>query len=173
MGSKSAIDWDAPALKRKRIVRAFWDVFLRALVWLGGLLVLAAISLMMLYLGYIVWPLFQPARLILAEKQSPPWLKSAAPALLLSLEEQHQLALRIDKNGEALFFALADGSERLRERLPLPEGVTISTLARTLPEQDLSALGLSDGTALLFAPHYQTSFQTSGKNVQPQLSATL
>jgi len=169
MGDKSVIDWQAPAFKRRRIWRAGWNALLRVQVLFGGLLVLAAISLMMLYLGYIVWPLFKGAHLTLAERQSPAWLKSQSPALLLAVEEQNQLALRLGDNGEVVFFSLADGSEVRREVLPLADGVSISTLARALPEQDLYAAALSDGTALVFAPRYQTRFQAAGKSIQPSL----
>jgi len=169
MGDKSTIDWQAPALTRRRIWRAGWNGLLRAQVLFGGLSVLFAIALMIFYLGYIVWPLFQGARLTLVEWQSPAWLKTQAPAWLLAIEEQNQLGLRLGENGEVVFFALDNGRELLRERLPLAEGVHITTLARALPEQDLYALGLSDGTALVFAPRYQTRFQAQGKSIQPSL----
>jgi len=169
MGDKSVIDWQASAFKRRRIWRAGWNALLRAQVLFGGLLVLFAIGLMVFYLGYIVWPLFQGARLTLAERQSPAWLARQSPALLLAVEEQNQLGMRLDEKGELVFFALDNGRELLRERLPLADGVSIRRLARALPEQDLYAAALSDGTALVFAPRYQTRFQAAGKSIQPSL----
>lgn len=169
MGDKSVIDWQAPALTRRRIWRSGLNGLLRAQVLFGGLSVLFAIALMMVYLGYIVWPLFQGARLTLADWQSPAWLKDQAPAWLLAVEEQNQLGFRLGEKGEVVFFALDNGRELLREHLPLPEGVHIKALVRALPEQDLYAAALSDGSALVFAPRYQTRFQAQGKSVQPSL----
>jgi len=146
------------------------DRMLTALVSMGGLFVLAAISLMLLYLAYSVWPLFQGAKLDMGQAQKPLWLQAAPPARLLALEEQNQIGLRLDESGSLVFFALQSGEEISTTRLPLPPNVSISAIASSPPEQPLHALGLSDGTVLLFAVDYQTDYAAGKKQVSTQLA---
>ena len=55
------IDFNTPELQRKRRLRALKDRLTRWYVLVGGLAVLAAITLIFFYLAYVVLPLFQGA----------------------------------------------------------------------------------------------------------------
>lgn len=57
------IDFNTPAMVRKRRVRAFKDRLTHWYVAIGGLAVLAAITLIFFYLAYVVAPLFKGASL--------------------------------------------------------------------------------------------------------------
>src|SRR5262245_50981592 len=98
------IDFNTPALQRKRRLRALKDRLTRWYVLVGGLAVLAAITLIFFYLAYVVLPLFRGAELEAREPLAPAWLKTAEAPLLLSIEEQNQVAMRVAANGEVLFF---------------------------------------------------------------------
>lgn len=50
------IDFNTPALQRKRRIRALKDRLTRWYVLVGGLAVLAAITLIFFYLAYVVLP---------------------------------------------------------------------------------------------------------------------
>ena len=95
-----------PQLQRKRRIRALKDRLTGWYVLIGGLAVLATITLIFFYLAYVVMPLFKGAELSESAVQSPAWLQDAGKPLLLAIEEQNQIGLRISDQGEALFFAL-------------------------------------------------------------------
>ena len=73
--SPARIDFDTPAMRRKRRWRASMDRFTRWYVLVGGLAVLAAITLIFFYLAYVVLPLFKGATLTAEAVQTPAWLQ--------------------------------------------------------------------------------------------------
>ena len=87
--SPARIDFNTPALQRKRRIRAFKDHLTRWYVGVGGLAVLAAITLIFFYLAYVVLPLFQGASLSKKADYTPTWAAELGKPLLLSIEEQN------------------------------------------------------------------------------------
>ena len=67
------IDFNTPQMQRKRRMRALKDRLTHWYVLVGGLAVLAAITLIFFYLAYVVAPLFQGARLTANAAQTPAW----------------------------------------------------------------------------------------------------
>mgnify|MGYP006195352249 CR=1 FL=1 len=98
------IDFNTPELQRKRRIRALKDRFTRWYVLVGGLAVLAAITLIFFSLAYVVAPLFQGASLTAKDAITPAWMQDAGKPLMISLEEQNQVAMRLDQNGKVQFF---------------------------------------------------------------------
>ena len=72
------IDFNTPELQRKRRMRALKDRLTRWYVLVGGLAVLAAITLIFFYLAYVVLPLFQGAHLSSKQALAPAWLQQDA-----------------------------------------------------------------------------------------------
>ncbi len=103
------IDFNTPALQRKRRLRALKDRMARWYVSIGGLAVLGAITLIFFYLAHVVLPMFQGAELQARKVQQPAWLAEAQAPLLLAMEEQNQVAMRLDASGAVQFFALKNG----------------------------------------------------------------
>ncbi|MGH8464628.1 MAG: ABC transporter permease subunit, partial [Pseudomonas sp.] len=84
------IDFNTPELQRKRRIRALKDRLTRWYVLVGGLAVLAAITLIFFYLAYVVVPLFQGATLTSKKALEPTWLsQDAGKPLMIALEEQN------------------------------------------------------------------------------------
>ena len=104
------LDFNTPALQRKRRIRALKDHLARWYVSIGGLAVLGAITLIFFYLAQVVLPMFQGAELEARKAQQPAWLADAGKPLLLAIEEQNQVALRLGEDGQARFFSLRDGA---------------------------------------------------------------
>ena len=71
------IDFNTPALQRKRRLRALKDRMARWYVSIGGLAVLGAITLIFFYLAHVVLPMFQGAELESRKAQQPAWLAEA------------------------------------------------------------------------------------------------
>ncbi|SPY60421.1 membrane protein component of ABC phosphate transporter [Pseudomonas aeruginosa] len=118
-------------------------------VLVGGLAVLAAITLIFFYLAYVVLPLFRGADLETREALTPAWMQQAQVPLLLSIEEQNQVAMRVGGQGEILFFNAKTGVELKRVALPLPAGSEIRSIAQDQPGSPTVALGLSNGQVLV------------------------
>lgn len=89
------LDFNTPALQRKRRIRALKDNLARWYVSIGGLAVLGAICLIFFYLAQVVTPMFQGAELDARDAQQPAWLADAGEPLLLAMEEQNQVAMRL------------------------------------------------------------------------------
>lgn len=131
------IDFNTPELQRKRRIRALKDRLTRWYVLVGGLAVLGAITLIFFFLAYVVAPLFQGASLTKEDALTPAWMQDAGKPLLISLEEQNQVAMRVSDKGQALFFDVTTGAELKRVDLPLPAGVTVVSIGEDQPGSPL------------------------------------
>jgi phosphate transport system permease protein len=163
------IDLNTPQLQRKRRTRALKDRLMRWGVGVGGLGVLAAITLIFFFLGYVVMPLFHGAHLSDAAPLRPAWLATAGKPLLLSVEEQNRIGLRLSDRGQALFFDMDSGAELARADLPLPPAAHVVSVARDQPASPLIVLGLSNGQALVLRHSYEVSFAQGRKVITPSL----
>ncbi|NWL79466.1 phosphate ABC transporter permease [Pseudomonas taiwanensis] len=165
------IDFNTPALVRKRKMRALKDRLTRWYVLVGGLAVLGAITLIFFYLAYVVLPLFKGAELTARKEQSPAWLQQdAGKPLLLALEEQNMVGMRVSDKGEVQFFSSKDGSALKRQQLPLPAGASVVSIGQDQPGSPLVVLGLSNGQALIFKHSYKITYPDNHKTIEPQVS---
>ena len=168
--SSGRIDFNTPELQRKRRIRALKDHLARWYVMVGGLSVLGAITLIFFYLGYVVFPLFQGAELTEKKVQTPAWLQQdAGKPLLLAIEEQNQVAMRVSDKGEVIFFATKTGDEIKRVPLSLPAGATVASIGQAQAGNNLVVLGLSNGQALVFKHTYVVTYPDNHKTITPQL----
>ncbi|WP_062379838.1 ABC transporter permease subunit [Pseudomonas abietaniphila] len=164
------IDFNTPELQRKRRIRALKDRLTRWYVLVGGLAVLAAITLIFFYLAYVVAPLFQGAKLTANAVLTPAWMQGAGKPMVLVIEEQNQVAMRVSDKGEALFFDLTDGSELSRVALPLPAGAHVTSVAQDQPGKPLIAVGLSNGQVLVFKHSYPITYPGNKKTITPAIT---
>jgi phosphate transport system permease protein len=162
------IDFDAPALKRKRRIRALKDRLTGWYVSIGGLGVLVAITLIFFYLFYEVMPLFGGATIEERDRIESTWLSEAQEEpMLLGLEEQNQVGMRLDGSGELRFFDARDGKLMLSQRLPIPEGVQVVSHGVDVPGSRRVVIGLSNGQALLFQHSYKVTYPDNVKTITP------
>jgi phosphate transport system permease protein len=163
------IDFNTPALQRKRRIRALKDRLTRWYVLVGGLAVLAAITLIFFYLAYVVLPLFRGAELDARDPLTPAWLKTAQAPLLLSIEEQNMVGMRVAANGEVVFFDAKKGDEMDRVALKLPAGTSVTSIAEDQPGHPTVALGLSNGQVLVFKHSYKVTYPDNKKTIAPHI----
>jgi phosphate transport system permease protein len=164
------IDFNTPELQRKRRIRALKDRLTRWYVLVGGLAVLAAITLIFFYLAYVVAPLFQGASLTADAVQAPAWMQDAGKPMILAIEEQNQVGMRVSDQGQALFFNIKDASELSRVALPVPAGAHVTSVAQDQPGKPLVAVGLSNGQVLVFKHMYPVSYPGNTKTITPTIS---
>ncbi|MCD5995377.1 ABC transporter permease subunit [Pseudomonas sp. CDFA 602] len=164
------IDFNTPAMLRKRRVRAFKDRLTHWYVAVGGLAVLAAITLIFFYLAYVVAPLFKGATLTAASPLNAAWMQDAGKPLMISIEEQNQIGMRISDKGEVIFFNVQDGALLHRVALPLPAGARVVSIGKDQPGAPLIALGLSNGQVLIFRHSYLTTYPDNQKTITPSVA---
>ncbi len=164
------IDFNTPELQRKRRLRAFKDRLTRWYVLVGGLAVLAAITLIFFYLAYVVVPLFQGAELPTKKAMTPAWLtQDAGKPLMIALEEQNLGGMRVSDKGLALFFDSKTGAELKRVDLPVPAGTQVTSSCADQPGNPLVVLGLSNGQALVFSHSYKITYPDNHKTITPAI----
>lgn len=168
---RQQIDFDTPVLQRKRHMRALKDRVARWYFTIGGLSVLAAITLIFFYLGQVVAPMFQGASLEGKHSIPSTWLpEQSAKPLLLTIEEQNQLAMRLDVTGRVQFADVHSGRLISTEQLPIPEGRRIVSFAEDAPGTYQLVLGLDNGQVLVVKHSYRVVYPNNEKTVIPQLS---
>ena len=164
------LDFNTPALQRKRRIRALKDHLARWYVSIGGLAVLGAITLIFFYLAQVVLPMFQGAELESRAVQQPAWLAEAGEPLLLTIEEQNQVAMRLGNDGQVRFFGLRDGALLSSKSLPLPEGSRIVSVGQDTPGTRRLVLGLDNGQALVVEHNYKLTYPNNQKTITPELA---
>jgi len=164
------IDFNTPELQRKRRLRALKDRLTRWYVLVGGLAVLAAITLIFFYLAYVVLPLFQGAELTSRQALQPAWLKEeAGKPLMIALEERNLVGMRVSDQGQVLFFDTKTGEALERVDLPIPAGVQVSSIGTDQPGSSMVMLGLSNGQALVFTHTYKITYPDNKKTITPTI----
>ncbi|MEH6367561.1 MAG: ABC transporter permease subunit [Pseudomonas marincola] len=167
--SSQRLDFNTPALLRKRRSRALKDRMARWYVSIGGLAVLGAITLIFFYLAYVVMPIFSGASIEAKTEQQPAWLAGEGKPLMLAVEEQNKVAMRLNTEGHVQFFAMKDGSALTNFDLPLPEGATITSHSEDQPGSRRTIIGLSNGQALVFKQNYAVTYPNNVKTITPVL----
>ena len=132
------------------------DKFASRVIGLGGLVVIAAVLLILFYLMYVVSPLFLSAKMSQSSLgNNPDWLKN--PTAFLSMEEQQQVAFRISQDGSAEYFSV-EGLLLLESTEIGPGGQSVSIVTGDQEHSGLVAVAFEDGRVNLLQNHYTTDF---------------
>lgn len=157
--------------RRARILRsrALKDRLSRAVIAVGGVSVIIALGLIFLYLFLEVLPMLMPASVHPGQVYAAPG-GNPAPTVHLAMDRHREVAVRFDGAGGVAFFRPQDGTVLLQQRLPLPEGAAVTSVAHAEPRTRLVAFGLSDGSALLVRHAYSETYPDDRRVVHPELS---
>lgn len=159
---------NSPIAIRRRKWREFKDRLARYGVAVGGVAVIFAIVLIFFYLLYVVVPLFYGADIeTKAEFNSP-----ENTAAHLTLNEYNDVALSLDMQGQARFFAVDSGETMLIPSLPLAEA-TISSFGKGDPSTGVFAYGFADGQVLVFKQAYKISYPDDIRTITPRIEFPL
>lgn len=158
------LDFNTPALKRHRKLRAMKDKVAGMGIAVGGSSVIFAVLLICFYLLYEVAPLFSGASIDPKASYSLP-AQNEGESLYLTTEEQSEIGMRVASNGTIVFFSTEDGSvietvENARE-----EEVTSFTV-----ESDTSrllAFGYADGNVVIKQHSYRTTYPDGTRKITP------
>lgn len=152
--------------------RLFKDRLTHYAVVTGGLAVIVAIGLIFFYLLYVVIPLFQSAT-GKAVSHYPLPAANLGKTLLLSVEEQNEVAVRFTDLGDVVFFDAKSGKMILTETVAIPDGATITSFAAGSPASGVVVYGLSDGRAVIVKHRYQIAYPNNVRHITPTLEYPL
>jgi phosphate transport system permease protein len=160
---------DSAVAKRRRAWRETKDRVAKYGVGFGGISVILAIVLIFFYLLYVVLPLFKGASTeITADYTSP-----LAESRFLSLNEYNDVALSVDADGSAHFFAADSGEAMLDVTVPVSRD-KITSVAAGSAVTGVYAYGLNDGEALVFAQKFKVTYpQGTQRKIIPSLEYPL
>ena len=154
---------DGAALQQRSDRFHLWrsrkDTLARRLIALGGVSVIFAVVLIFFYLLWVVFPMFLPAGVDVGERLSPArW--SGSEAVLISVEEQQEVGLRLDRDAQLEFFNVQSGDALQTFELgPAAPGQRGIEWAATATEQNgLVAYLDEQGGVGLFRHRYDTRF---------------
>lgn len=155
---------------RRAHVRGLKDRLAKGLISIGGMSVLVAILLIFFYLLYEVLPMFRGASVErVASYSVAEAAGSTAPPLFLAMEEQTEIGMRLDREGQVGFFEVATGSPIAQVPVGLPTGARIASFALDSEQNRLLALGLDTGSVLLVRHRYAVSYPEGQRVLSPEL----
>ena len=153
---------------RLRRWRRAKDHSARYLVLLFGVGVIGALTLIFLYLFSEVLPMLKGASADYYTEYAAPG-GAATETVHLAVNRHREMGVRFTADGDAIFFHPQRGEVISRESLPMPEGVTVTSLSAAEPRARTLALGLSDGRALVIGYEYNERFTEAGRVYDPGL----
>lgn len=160
------LDFNTPALKRHRALRAMKDKMAKWGIAFGGISIIGAVMLIFFYLLYEVAPMFVPADVKQVAQYELPGDKSSA-TLMLASEEQAEVALRVQNNKQLTFFNIESGQTILTETLPLQGG--ISAFSLNTQASRLMAFANDSGQVLLAKHNYKVTYPNDKRLISPWL----
>ena len=163
------LDFNTPALRRHRKLRAIKNKFAGWGIATGGLSVIGAVLLIFFYLLYEVAPMFVAASIEPVNKYSVPALTQDmnSQTLMLAMEEQSEVALRVQKSGDMTFFKVSDGEILQQESLPLA-GAVVAFDVNTQASR-LMVFSNDQGEALLVKHNYKVTYPNDQRLITPEL----
>ncbi len=175
--ASTELDFNTPAAKRHRSIRALKDKFASASIAFGGISVIVAILLIFFYLLYEVAPLFESAKIERWQKNdqqvAPYTVPGEGKTLYLTMEEQAEIGLRVTDAGQLMFFNTRNGDIIQQENINIPSGATITSFAVASEYSGLLALGFSNGEAQVFKHKYKSTYPDGIRVITPELEYPL
>jgi len=148
--------------------RALKDQVARYLVSLGGIGVIFSILLIFFYLLQVVIPMFESAEMQQTAQYTVPGTQGTDKTLLLGMEEQGSIGLRLTDQGQVIFFDTMSGDIVMTKSLQLPAAIT--SVSKNL---DWLILGLNDGRVLVLRYTFELSYPDNVRTVTPGLEYPL
>jgi phosphate transport system permease protein len=161
-------DFNSKSASNYRKWRHIKDVATRYLMAFGGIGVIVAIVLIAFYLFYVVIPMFKSADIESIATYSVPGNKDSK-TLIYAMEEQREVALRLNDSGQAVFFSTNNGEIRKTVDLKIPADVSITNIVRGDQTERMIGLGLSNGSVLLFQHEYAVTYPDDVRLITPDI----
>ncbi len=135
-------------------------------ITMGGGIVLITLLLIFCYLLYVVYPVFESAKI---EKLAQYESSFGGETYALAMEEQNEIAYRYGSAGID-FFNTRDPKVQF-EPFALPQPAT--TFAESGPSSDAVVFGFNDGSALVAAVNFNVSYPDNVRVITPEVKLPL
>ena len=145
--------------------RALKDLLAKIGVTVGGIMVFVALLLIFFYLLYVIKPVFDAAKV--TPLSSIP-VVADSKTLMVGTDEQNEIIYRASEQGSVDFYRIANTSKQTMQ-LPIPAGAKVVSSAASVPNQQLFALGLDNGQALLAGVNFSVSYPDNKRLITPRL----
>lgn len=172
-GSRDSLMPNAEQRARLRKIRRFKDGLSRYGVGTAGMMVVGALALIFLYLFSEVAPLLRSSTLEVTSDYPSPVTSPANPSEHLVLERYEEMGASFNPSGTVSFFNVETGLLIDSFQVPTPEGAEFSSLANSIPSEQLVAYGFTDGSVSLVKEDYQLSYPDDKRLVTPGLTFPL
>lgn len=168
------LDFNTPAQQRLRKIRKAKDQFARGGIAVGGISVIVAILLIFFYLLYEVAPLFESAKIERWQQDGQEVQSYALPGggktLYMTMEEQAEIGLRVNDQGELFFFNTRTGEVLLQQKHPLlTDNITVTSFTLASEDSRTFVLGLSNGQALVMKHDYKATYPDGKRVITPEV----
>jgi phosphate transport system permease protein len=142
------------------------DAVARHLVAVGGISVIIFITLIFVYLAYVVLPLFYAADVLTTNRF--PLTNTQDPVIHMALEEQTEVAGVFRRSGRVEFLDARSGALRYEQTRVGPTQ-RVTSFSAGDPTTGIAAYGLSDGSAIVFAPRFSSEFRGQQRTIVPSI----
>ena len=164
------LDFNTPALRRYRKLRAMKDRLTTMFVGIGGMSVIVAILLIFVYLTYEVVPLFKGASISPWNEQYSTYsVGPNLPSLHLGVEEQNEVGFKLSRDASVYFFATEDGRIKATDKLAFSEPGTMSAFALDSNVSRLFVVASKQGKILVAKPDYDITYPNDERLITPSL----
>ncbi|MHB0971128.1 MAG: ABC transporter permease subunit [Thermoanaerobaculia bacterium] len=148
-----------PRRSRTTSRKVLWtDRITTALITFGGLAVIAAVSLILVYLVVVVWPLFTGASVSKAASYSLLPAPVAGRLLFAEVDEYRDLGLYATREGHLVYFSARDGAPVLRTDLSAGAGPRVITAFSRAVHGGRTAIAYDDGSVRLATIGFSSAF---------------
>lgn len=159
MSTKTDISGGLHALSGRR---RWVNTLTRLVVALGGGAVIAAIALIFFYLLWVVAPVFTPADI----EDGPVFAPKVTAPLFLDVNESDEIGLVFGADGAAVFWNLADGSDKSRMDFDQP----LVAVKQVYPLSATYAVLDADGRLNVLEARYPISFAGDRRSIGAELA---
>jgi phosphate transport system permease protein len=135
---------------------------------LGGVAVIAAITLIFVFLFYSVFPLFTEAKVGDAKYYAP---ESSDDILYLALEEYAEIGLKVKSSSGYTFFDTGSGDNLLTGKILSENTSSLTAFSKGDLRTRVLLLGTSNGYAHVIRPDYDISYPNDLRQITPTMTS--
>ncbi len=135
---------------------------------LGGVAVIAAITLIFVFLFYSVFPLFTEAKVGDAKYYAP---ESSDDILYLALEEYAEIGLKVKSSSGYTFFDTGSGDNLLTGKILSENTSSLTAFSKGDLRTRVLLLGTSNGYAHVIRPDYDISYPNDLRQITPSMTS--
>ena len=150
--------------------RAIKDKATRIGVSIGGTMVFVALLLIFFYLLYVIKPIFDSASVKASAVITEQGFQQNEPTLMIGADEQNQVLYKVSILGNVQFYDVASGKLISTFSPALADGVNVVSSSKSMPSQQMFALGLSNGQAIVLAIKFSVSYPNNVRTITPEVS---